>query len=136
MAGATVTVTDKSFADDVLTSEKPVLVDFWATWCGPCVREIPRLKKLYAEYHDKGFDIVGISGDNEAEPLEKFMEAKEIPWQCLYDRKAGRQQPMVEYYGIFAFPTCILIGRDGKVISMEARGPVLERLLEEQFEGK
>lgn len=109
---------------------KVVLVDFWATWCGPCVKEYPNLLKAYNAYHDKGLEIVGVSGDNNVEELNEYISTKKVPWPNLYTE--GGHAAM-EYYGIMSIPTMILIGRDGKVLSTEARGPELTRLLEEEF---
>ena len=110
---------------------KVLLVDFWATWCGPCVGEIPNMKKNYEAYHDKGFDIVGLSCDQNQETVEKFVKEKEIPWSIVYGDKAP--SPSFDYYGISGIPTMILVGKDGKVISTTARGEELDKLLEKQF---
>lgn len=107
---------------------KVVLVDFWATWCPPCVREIPRMKKEYELYQDRGFEILGLSCDETREPLEAFLEKNDVPWTIVYGENGP--SPTVEYYGIMSYPTMILVGSDGKVVSTSARGPQLRAELE------
>ncbi|MBN2474489.1 MAG: TlpA family protein disulfide reductase [Pirellulales bacterium] len=105
---------------------KVVLVDFWATWCGPCVREVPNMLETYAQYKDRGFEIVGISLDRDRTQLEKFIQDRAIPWTIVYDDGS----PTAEYYGVMAIPTMILVGTDGKVVSTKARGEELRKELE------
>ncbi len=122
---------------------KVILVDFWAIWCGHCVAEFPKLKKYYQAYHAHGLEIVGVSLDNDREAVRKFIASKEVPWtivhnvQDLENKYAGWTDPNVVRYGIsgIGIPTVLLIGRDGKVLSICARGQILERLLNEQFPG-
>ena len=116
-------------------ADKVVLIDFWATWCGPCLAEIPRLKTLYEKYHDQGFEIVGISVDRVLESLEKELEKHQFPWTILVDakREEANQRTMGNRFAISEIPRCILVGRDGKVITIEARGEKLEAELERLF---
>jgi peroxiredoxin len=114
---------------------KVVLVDFWATWCGPCLREVPNMKKNFAKYHKKGFEVVGISIDGDRSQLDKFMAENEIPWIILHE-KDKPQNPVATRYGVNSIPFMVLIGKDGKVISTEARGAVLDELLEQLFADK
>ena len=116
-------------------SGKVVLIDFGATWCGPCVAEIPRLKTLYEKYRDKGFEIVGISVDEDLDALEQGLEKHQLPWLVLADEKRGeaRQMTMAGRFAIGEVPRCILIDRSGKVVSVEARGETLEAELERLF---
>ncbi len=111
---------------------KVVLVDFWATWCGPCIAEIPNMLAEYEKYHDKGFEVVGISLDEEKGKVDAFVAENKIPWPIIYAGK-GWQDPTAQFYGISGIPQLILIGRDGNVITLNARGEKLAERLAELF---
>jgi thiol-disulfide isomerase/thioredoxin len=112
---------------------KVVLVDYWATWCGPCRAEIPNVLEMYEAYHDKGFDVLGISLDETAAAAEKYVAENKLPWASVFPKnkdERGWNNPLVAYYGITGIPTAILVGKDGKVVNMNARGPALSEELE------
>jgi thiol-disulfide isomerase/thioredoxin len=103
---------------------KVVLVDFWATWCGPCRAEIPNIKDNYKKYHQQGFEVVGISLDRiSSQELAEFVKKEEVPWTICRD--ADSPHGMAAYYGIRGIPDMILVGRDGRVVTLNARGPAL-----------
>lgn len=112
---------------------KVVLVDFWATWCGPCIREMPNILKNHKKYHDQGFEVVAVSVDRNIGALEKYITANNPPWIVLADRHPKNPASMSDFYGISAIPTTILVGADGKVISLNCRGARLGKELAKIF---
>ncbi len=104
---------------------KVVLVDFWATWCGPCRSEVPNILKQYDAYHDKGFEVLGISLDSEREEADAYIKQAEIPWATVFSedpQQRSWEHPMAVYYNVNAIPQAILCDREGRVVSMNARG--------------
>jgi thiol-disulfide isomerase/thioredoxin len=104
---------------------KVILVDFWATWCGPCIQELPRVKKIYLDQHAKGLEILGVSCDSDAAELKGFLDKnKDMPWPQLFDKEQNPKlewSPLAKEWGINAIPTMFLIDRKGVLRSVDAR---------------
>ena len=94
--------------------DKVVLIDFWATWCGPCIATMPDLIETYKEYHDKGFDIIGISLDRNQSQLESYMEENGITWPQYYDGLYWNNK-IAKRFGINAIPHTVIINKNGEV---------------------
>jgi len=104
---------------------KVVLVDFWATWCGPCVAELPNVMKAYEKHHSKGFEIIGISLDSDKAKLDKFTKDKKMTWQQFFDGQ-GWSNKLSSKYGVNSIPATYLLDGEGKIIAKNLRGEALE----------
>ena len=114
---------------------KVVLLDFWAVWCGPCIAEMPIVKKVYNTYKDQGFDIIGVSLDTEEEPLRDYLKENDIQWRQIFSGQRW-DSPLAQKYDIRAIPAPWLIAKDGTLISREARVWALERMVIEALKDK
>jgi thiol-disulfide isomerase/thioredoxin len=111
---------------------KVVVIDFWATWCGPCVAEMPKMKELYAKYRDQGVEFIGVSLDQPKEQggldkLKKFVEEKKIAWPQYYQGK-GWESEFSMSLGINSIPCVFIVDAEGKLYSVEARGKLEEMI--------
>ncbi len=117
---------------DFVGKKKYVLLDFWASWCGPCRAENPNLVLLYNKYKDKGFEIVGISLDVKKDEWIKAIAKDKITWPQLSD--LNKQNKAAAAYQVRTIPATVLIDQDGTIIAKDLRGAALEEKLETLFE--
>lgn len=129
-------ITDVKFVDQkgnpVLLSSyvgknKVVLIDFWASWCGPCIKEIPNLTKMYSKYKSKGFEIVGISVDEDHEAWLGAIEMNKMSWIQLIDADGSGAQA----YGVQAIPHTVLVDKNGTIVAVKIGSEELEKKVAE-----
>jgi len=109
---------------------KVVLIDFWASWCGPCRSTNRKMVKLYPRYKDKGFEILGVSLDDDRGAWKKAVEKDKIQWLQVNDRGGWEAKTGLQW-GINAIPTSYLIDKEGRVIAMDLEQKELEKKLDE-----
>lgn len=112
----------------ILEGKRFVLIDFWASWCKPCRQEIPNLKKIYAQYADRGFDIVSISIDKKKADWEKTLEEEQLPWNNYLDETG-----VADLYHVKIIPAMYLIDAEGMLVGENLRGEALADKLVELF---
>ena len=110
-----------------------VLIDFWASWCGPCRRENPNVVKLYNKYKDKGFDIYSVSLDKDVNKWKNAIQQDGLVWDNHVSDLMGWETSVMPIYGFTSIPHTVLIDEDGKIIDKKLRGPALEAKLKEIF---
>ena len=128
----------KKMLSECVKKGRYTLVEFWASWCGPCRHDIPQLKKTYARFHDKGFDIVSVSIDSEIDKWGKAVSEEGMNWMqtCASEGEEGVKfgKKCLEVFGINGVPSGFLVDPEGRVVNVEARGGWLNMELAQLFE--
>jgi thiol-disulfide isomerase/thioredoxin len=117
---------------DYVGQNKLVLIDFWASWCGPCIRELPNVVKAYERFHDKGLEIVGVSLDKDKARWLAAIEQTGQKWPQMSDLK-GWDCAGAQIYGIQSIPANVLIDSQGKIVARDLRGDALLEEIESRL---
>ena len=115
---------------DFIAKNKYTLIDFWASWCGPCRAEMPNVVAAYKKYQSKGFGIVGVSLDRDAEAWKKAIKDLNITWPQMSDLKAWDCEG-AKLYGVRSIPATVLVDQEGTIIARNLRGDAIEAKLAE-----
>lgn len=113
---------------------KIVILDIWATWCGPCIKELPNIKEVYSKNQAAGVEVIGVNIDENPADLKEFMEKEQLPWKMVVSNepsKMGFETQLVQSLGITGIPFIAVIGRDGKVAALHTRGEALTKKIDE-----
>ncbi len=103
---------------------KVLLIDFWATWCVPCQMQLPYVRKAYDQYHERGFDIIGISLDQDEQRLQGFLQDKKMSWRQIFEGH-GWDNNLVRKYAVQAIPATFLLDPQGKILARDLKGDTL-----------
>ena len=95
---------------------KVVLINFWATWCGPCRMEIPEFNEMHKSYHEKGLEILGISVSDNKKQLKNFAKSFAVDYPLLYGGAREMNKIMKDYGGVYAVPSSFLVGKNGNIV--------------------
>ena len=110
----------QALSDSIYTlskmKDKVVLINFWATWCGPCRMEIPEFNELQKSYHEKGLEILGISVSDNKNQLKNFSKSFSVNYPLLYGSAKDMNKIMRDYGGVYAVPSSFLIGKNGSIV--------------------
>ena len=106
---------------DYVGKNKYVLIDFWASWCGPCRAEMPTVVEAYTKFHDKGFEVIGVSLDNDKDAWVKAIEKLQMPWPQMSDLKGWESEAAATYH-VQAIPANVLLDQQGNIIAKDLRG--------------
>jgi peroxiredoxin len=112
---------------------EPTVVVFWASTCGACRNELTSLKKLYTDFHDKGFEVLGVSLDTSAERRQEFLKEAALPWPSLVAEGEDSGIPFAQRYKVRSIPSVVLIDRSGKVVAIDKRGDSLRQAVAEMI---
>ena len=114
---------------------KVTLVDFWATWCGPCVAEMPNVRAVYDKYRSRGFEVLGISLDEDPEAVRAFLKEHKLPWRQIVSQ-GDKEKDIVQRYGVTTIPATFLIDGTGKIQRVDLRGDGLDKAVTALLERK
>ena len=117
---------------DLVGKGKYVLLEFWASWCGPCKADIPHLKEVYELYHPLGFEVVSISMDNDKDKWVQEVERQQMSWLQVSDLNAFNGE-LSKFYNFQGIPACVLVGPDGTIVDRNMRGSWMDRKLIELY---
>jgi thiol-disulfide isomerase/thioredoxin len=112
---------------------KVVLIDFWASWCGPCRKENPNVVKTYEKYKDAGFTVMSVSLDSDKAKWLEAIQKDGLVWPNHVSDLGGWQSKVARLYGVGSIPQTILLDKEGKIIASNLRGPALEAELQKIF---
>lgn len=126
-------LTEETFSlKDIVEENQLVLIDFWASWCGPCIAEFPKLKKLYTEFKDQGFEIISVSIDDTFDEWEEASTEQNLPWTNVADI-GGFKQNTPKVYGVHFVPKKILVDNKGVITKLDFGSHQLRDFLEAKF---